>query len=66
MNEGDDYSILIDTGSTFSVINFSKMLINVRKSKKILRAITNAGSQDHVLKADLPDFFEVWYNPVSN
>ena len=33
MNGGDDYSILIDTGSTFSVIEISKMLVNVRKSK---------------------------------
>ena len=65
MNEGYDYSILIDTGSTFSVINFSKMLINVRKSNKTLRAIMNTRSQDHVLKADLPGFFEVWYNPAS-
>ena len=59
MNGGDDYSILIDTGSTFSVIKNPKILINVRNSKKILRAITNAGRQDHVLKADLPGFFEV-------
>ena len=61
----DDRSILIDTGSTFSVIRNPKMLINVRNSSKTLRAVTNGGNQDHTMKGDLPGFFTVWYNPMS-
>lgn len=58
----DDNSILIDTGSTCSVFKNDKMLMNIRKSPKTLRAFTNGGHQDSTQVADLPGFFQVWYN----
>jgi hypothetical protein len=61
----DDNSILIDTGSTCSVFKNRKMLMNLRKSAKTLRAYTNGGHQDSTEVADLPGFFEVWYNKNS-
>ena len=60
-----DTSILIDTGSTFSVFNNPKMLLNIRSSKRTLKAYTNGGRQDSNLIGDLPGFFPVWYNPKS-
>ena len=39
----DDTDILIDTGSTVSMIRNKKMLINLTRSAKILRAYTNGG-----------------------
>ena len=41
------------------------MLLNIRKSKRILHAISNGGDQDHNKIGDLPGFFTVWYNPES-
>ena len=38
------------------------MLINVKKSKKILRAYTNGGHQDSNQEGDFPGFFKVWFN----
>jgi hypothetical protein len=61
----DNNSILLDTGSTCSVFKNSEMLINIRKSATTLRAYTNGGHQDSKEVADLPGFFEVWYNPQS-
>ena len=47
-NEGvyDDTDLLIDTGSTVSVIRCEKMLVNVTDNEKTLRAYTNGGHQD--------------------
>ena len=64
-NGYDDTCILIDTGSTFSVIKNEKMLIDIHKSKRTLRSITNGGKLDHNMMGYLPGFFEVWYNPES-
>ena len=58
-------SILIDTGSTFSVFNNPKKLLNIRTSGKTLKAYTNDGRQDSKMIGDLPQFFPVWYNPKS-
>jgi len=58
-------SILIETGSTFSVFNNSKMLLNIRPSGRTLKAYTNGGRQDSKWIGDLPGFFPVWYNPKS-
>ena len=41
-----DTDILIDTGSTCSVFKNAKMLINIMRSKVIMRAVTNGGHQD--------------------
>ena len=38
-----DTDILLDTGSTMSVFKNAKMLLNVRKSKRVLRAYSNGG-----------------------
>ena len=66
-NEGvyDDTDLLIDTGSTVSVIRCEKMLMNVTDNKRTLRAYTNGGHQDSTQKGDLPGFFRVWFNPDS-
>ena len=61
----NESNILIDTGSTLSVFNNSKMLINIRRSRTRMRAYTNDGYQDSVYKGDFPGFFTVWYNPAS-
>jgi hypothetical protein len=60
-----DTDILIDTGSTCSVIMNKKMLLNVTESSKTLRAYTNGGHQDSNQEGDFPGFFKVWYNPKS-
>ena len=58
-------AILIDTGSTFSVFNNKKMLINVRKATRKLRGYTNGGHQDSEWKGTVPGLVDVWYNPRS-
>ena len=50
------YSVLIDTGSTYSVFNCKKILVNVKKSNKMLRTFTNGGDQDSNLVGNLPVF----------
>ena len=60
-----DTDILLDTGSTMSVFKNKKMLLNVRKSKKVLRAYSNGGYQDSQNVGDVPGMFPVWYNPDS-
>ena len=61
----DKNAILIDTGSTCSVFNNRNMVLNIRKSKRVLRAKTNGGYQDTTHMADLPGFFPVWFNEES-
>ena len=61
----NDLSILIYSGSTFSVIRNAEMLLNIRKSKRILHAISNGGDQDHNKIGDLLGFFTVWCKPES-
>ena len=60
-----DTDILLDTGSTMSVFKNKKMLLNVRKSKRVLRAYSNGGFQDSDTEGDFPGMFTVWYNPKS-
>ena len=57
-NEGvyDDTDLLIDTGSTVSVIRCGKMLVSATDNEKTLRAYTNGGHQDSNQKGDLPGF----------
>ena len=57
--------ILLDTGSTCSVFNNNKMLINIRGAKKRLVAKTNGGPQVSNMEGELPGFFTVWFNPDS-
>ena len=57
--------IFLDTGSTCSVFKDAEMITNIRKVNKTICAYTNRGRQDSNMIADLPDFFEVWYNPES-
>ena len=42
-----------------------KMVVNIRKSEKVMKAETNGGTQESRLKAFLPGFFEVWFNKKS-
>ena len=56
---------MIDTGSNFSVMKNPKMVVNIRDSKKIMKAETNGGVQESNQKAFLPGFFEVWFNKQS-
>ena len=55
-NRDDDIDFLIDTGSTCSVMKSKDMLVNVKKSKKTLRAYTNGGHQNLNEEGDLPGF----------
>jgi Reverse transcriptase (RNA-dependent DNA polymerase)/Zinc knuckle len=57
--------ILLDSQSTISVFKNPHMLQNIRKSEKILRAITNGGHQDSTMIGDFPNLGAVWYNPDS-
>ena len=61
----DDRSIFIDTGSMFSVMKNPKMLVKIRKSKKVMNAETNGGTQESRHKAFLPGFLEVWFKKES-
>ena len=60
-----DTAVLIDSGSTCSVFKNKSMLKNVREHTHMLRAYTNGGHQDSIEVGDLPNFFQVWYNPKS-
>ena len=53
--------ILIDTGSTMSIFNNPIMLLNIRKSKKTMRAYSSGGHQDSNQVGDFPGLFTVWY-----
>ena len=46
-------NILIDTGSICSVFNCKKMIVNVKKSNKTLRAYANGGHQNSNLEGEL-------------
>ena len=57
LNKGVNYSdtdILLDICSTTSVFNNKKMLLNVGRSKKTLRAYLNGGYQESNLEGDIP------------
>ena len=64
-NKYKDTDILIDTGSTFSVLKNPQMILNIKESERKMKAYTNGGRQDFTLVGDLPGFFRVWYNPKS-
>jgi hypothetical protein len=57
--------ILLDSQSTVSVFKNPDMLKNIRKSEKVLRAITNGGHQDSCMIGDFPNLGEVWFNSES-
>jgi Zinc knuckle len=57
--------ILLDSQSTISVFKNPKMLQNIRKSDKVLRALTNGGYQDSNMVGIFPNLGEVWYNENS-
>jgi hypothetical protein len=57
--------ILLDSQSTVSVFKNPDMLHNIRKSEKVLRAITNGGYQDSSMIGDFPNLGEVWFNTES-
>ena len=52
-----DTDTLLDTGSTMSVFKNKKMLLNVRRSKRALRAYSNGGFQDLDTEGDFPEMF---------
>ena len=61
-HEIDPDWILLDSQSTISVFKNASMLTNIRKSGRVLRAITNGGHQDSTLVGDFPNLGEVWFN----
>jgi len=54
--------ILIDTGSTCSVVRNPNMLLNIKNSKNIMKTVSNGGYQDYKLRGMFPGFFRVWLN----
>ena len=60
-----DWALLIDTGSTCSVVMNESLLEDVHESNTVLRAYTNGGHQDSRFMGNLPGFFPVWFNPDS-
>ena len=67
MREGRDLDNFDDRVAYFVEVikEREKMLINIRKSKKTLRAYSNGGFQDSDTEGDFPGMFKVWYNPKS-
>ena len=61
----DTKSLLLDSGSTFSVCNNPKVLINLRKCEKPISGVSNGGILTTDLEGDLPGFFTVYHNPES-
>ena len=61
----DDMSILIDTRSTLSVMKTPKMVVNIRKSEKVMKAEANDGTPESRLNAFLLGFFELWLDKKS-
>ena len=55
----DTKSILLDTGSNYSVFNNPSLLQNIRTSETVLRAFTNGGFQDSFEVGYFPGFFDV-------
>ena len=49
-------SVLIDTGSTCSVFNCKKIIANIQRINKTLRAYTDGGYHDSNLMGELPGF----------
>ena len=47
-------SVLLDTGSIYSVLSCKKMIVNIQKSDKTLRAFTNVRHQDSNIEGELP------------
>ena len=58
-------SLLLDTGSTFSCVNNSKMLINMRKCDKPMNGASKGGVMATDREGELPGFFKLYYNPRS-
>ncbi len=58
------HMLLLDNGSSCTLINNKDMVINIRKSNKVLRLITNGGVVTVRMKATLKGFLgEVWFEP---
>ena len=58
-------SLLLDSGSTFSVCNNPKMLINLRRCKRPISEVSNGGVLTTNLEGDLPGSFTIYHNPES-
>ena len=56
-------AILIDTGSTFLVMKNPKIVLDIWKSQKVMKAETNGGVQESTHKAFLPGFFRCGLTP---
>ena len=67
-NKDCNYSssdILLEPGSSCSVLNNDEILENIVDSKTTLRCYTNGGHQYSHKKGYFPGFFYVWYNIMS-
>ena len=61
----DKSCLLIDSGSTFSVVNDPKMVTGLRKSKKPINGVSNGGSMKSTMEGDMPGWFTVYVNQAS-
>jgi hypothetical protein len=60
----DPQWILLDSQWTISVFNNASMLVNIRKSDHVLRALTNGGFQDSDMVGDFNNLGTVSYKPI--
>ena len=55
--------ILLDNQSSEDLFSNEKMVKDIHQVQEVLQLHTNGGTIDNNLKAELPNFGKVWYNP---